>query len=150
MRGTTPTFDFIDHNGIIEKTDSHKKSVTVRIERGSDCGSCPAAKICSPDGKNNNILNVSTPDADKFTAGEKVIVRGTERMHRRAIILAAVIPSLLLVTSMTGIYIISRSQPLAALSGLAMMLIFFIVLYLLRNRLSHEFKFFIIKQNTNP
>lgn len=149
MRNKISTFDFIDHNGIIEKTDSFQKSVTVRIERGSDCGSCPAAKLCSPSGKNNNLLNISTPDAYKFTSGEKVIVRGSERMHHRAITLATVIPTLLLVMSMTAVYILTGSQPLAAISGLAMILLFFIVLYLLRDRLAHEFKFLIIKQDTN-
>ncbi|MEE1366427.1 MAG: SoxR reducing system RseC family protein, partial [Muribaculaceae bacterium] len=110
---------------------------------GGDCGSCPAAKLCNHGPKSENKVVVMSDDT--FEVGEKVRVVGTEMMHRKAIVLALVCPCLLLIATMVMVYLLTLDESVAALSGLGLMLVFFIVLYVCRNRIAREFVFRVEK-----
>ena len=66
--------------------------------------------------------------------------------------IVTVIPTLALITVMIGIYLLTGSQVAACLSALGAMIVFFVGLYMLRNKLAHEFVFEVIKvpEDTNP
>lgn len=137
----------IEHDGIVEKVDVARKTVTVRISDLSDCGDCPASRLCKTAGADRNVMEIKTPHASSFRKDEEVIVSGTERMHHTAIMLATVIPCIILVAVMVGVYLLTFNQLYAALSGIASTVFFYVVIYLCRNKIAHEFVMTIEKKN---
>lgn len=137
--------EYIDHHAIVEDVDTANDSVTVRIDNSSECGECPAASLCAGGGDTSGKLIIKTHHAASFRKGEEVIVRGTEQMHYKAVMLATVIPCIALVAVMLAVYLISGDQLTAALAGLCATVFFFLMLYLMRNKIAHEFSFTIMK-----
>ena len=110
-----------------------------------DCVSCPAHKLCNHGQKNENIVDVQTSEA--FLVGDLVEIVGTEIMHRKAIMLAIVLPCIIMVASMVGIYLLTLNETIAAIAGLILMILFFVALYAMRNKIEKEFVFRINKTN---
>lgn len=137
--------DCIDHHGIVTAVDAAAGTVTVIINEEDECDCCPAAKLCTIKDKTADRITVASDRAGDFKKGEEVTLRASERMHRKAILLATVIPCVVLVAVMVGVYLISFNQLAAALCGLGTMIAFFIILYLSRNHVAHEFNLEILK-----
>lgn len=140
--------EYIDHGGRITGIDDEKNTVTVTLLEEADCGECPAAKLCSNFLPDKNVVIVPVQTTSGYKIGDSVAIRGTERLHRKAIMLATVIPSLALIVVMIGIYLLTGSQLAACLSALGAMILFFVGLYLMRHKLAHEFVFEIIKKKS--
>ena len=98
------------------------------------------------------MVEISVENPQAFKEGEFVTVRGSERLHRKAIMLVTVIPTVALIVIMIGIYLLTGSQVAACVSALGAMIVFFLGLYLMRDKLAHEFVFEIVKdpEDTNP
>ncbi len=142
---TDPEFvDHIDHKGIITSVNTKENTVTVRVDDAGDCGSCPAATLCNVNGSSSNTIVVPVPDASIYKRKDIVTVRGTERMHRKAITLATVLPCIILIAVMVGVYLLTWNQLAAALSGLFSTVVVFVILYACRNKIAHEFPFEIV------
>lgn len=136
--------DHIDHAGTVVGTDPGANTVRVRIDAGAECGSCPATALCRRDTGEGNTVTVETVHAGRYRKGDAVTVRGTERMHRKAVMYATVLPSIALVAVMVGVYLLTANQLAAALSGLGAMILFFTAMWLARNKVAHEFTFTIL------
>ena len=137
-------YEYIDHEAIIEEIDFSTKTLRVRIDDADECGDCPAASTCWNDGQPSNKISVFTDNPSQYEVGDIVIVRGTERMHRKAIMWATVLPCIGLVAIMVGIYLLTGNQLAAALSGLGFTFLSYLLLYFYRNKIAHEFNFVII------
>lgn len=141
----TEYIDSIEHTATVVKCDGQNRRITVRIDTDGECGACPAARLCAAASKDGRTVSVPMPRRGRQPKpGDRVTVRGTERMHRRAIMLATVLPCIALVAVMTLVYVLTFSQAAAALSGIGAMTLFFLLLYLCRNRVEHEFEFEVV------
>ena len=138
------TVEYIEHKAIVEKVIPELNRITVRIEDTDECGECPASKFCNSMGEPSNKIDITSPIASQFKRGDFVTVRGTEHMHRKAIMYATVFPCIILVVMMVGIYLLTGSQLAAALSGIGATLLFYILLWVFRNKIAHEFTFKIV------
>lgn len=136
----------ISHFCEVVESNPQKGYVKLRIEDGSDCGSCPAVKLCNH-GKSEEYIVIETNEV--YDVGMHVRIVGTELMHRKAIMLAVVYPCVVLIVAMLLTYLLTMNESLSALVGLLLMILFFIVLYLVRNKIAREFKFEIEKLNNN-
>lgn len=137
--------EYIEHNGRVSAINPQKGLVTVTFLDNADCGACPAHKLCHNFDGEKNKVDVPVSDTSEYKIGEFVSLRGTERLHRKAILMATVIPSLALIVVMIGVYLLTGNQLAACLSAIGAMIIFFFGLYLMRNKIAHEFSFEIIK-----
>lgn len=144
--------EYIDHHGRITAVNPGKGTVTVTLLEDADCGGCPAGKLCSNFAPDKNVVEIPVDNTANYKVGEFVAVRGSERLHRKAIMIVTVIPSLALIAVMIGIYLLTASQLAACLSGIGAMLVFFTGLYMMRHKLAHEFVFTIVKEpgSRNP
>lgn len=138
--------EYIEHDGRVTGVNPGKSTVTVSLLEEADCGECPAGKLCTNFLPDKNVVEVPVADTSRFRIGDFVTVRGEERLHRKAIVLVTVIPSLALIAVMIGIYLLTGSEVAACLSALGAMVVFFTGLYLMRRKLAHEFVFQIVKQ----
>lgn len=136
--------EYIDHDAIVVAIDPAHNIVKVRIDDSGECGSCPASAICHATGEPDNLITIYTKNAVSYRKNDIVTVRGTEQMHRKAIMYATVLPSIAMVAVMVAVYILTLNQLAAALTGIGVMIFFFILLYLARNKMAHEFSFTIV------
>ena len=83
--------DCIDHHGIVTAVDAAAGTVTVIINEEDECDCCPAAKLCTIKDKTADRITVASDRAGDFKKGEEVTLRASERMHRKAILLATVV-----------------------------------------------------------
>lgn len=140
------SIDGIRHQGVVIDAGNQLGSVSIRIDNKGECIHCPAAKLC--EGNDSGVIEAWPENVGvQFTKGDRVVIIGSEQMHRRAIILAAVLPCLILVTSMVIVYILGFSQLISALFGLGTTVMFFFILWLMRNNIANKFRFIVKHDN---
>lgn len=145
----TEKIDSIEHEAVVTGIDPGTGNVQVRVLRQGECGSCPAARLCGASDPKGDTMTIRDPRPDRFSIGEKVILTGREALHRKAIMLATVFPCLILILSMVVIFILTADQTLSVVVGLSLTVLFYIILYLMRNRIAHEFTFTITKHQNS-
>ena len=138
------TIEYIEHSAIVKKVEADQNRLTIRIDDLDECGDCPSSKLCGAKGETSNLVTITTPDASKYKVDDIITVRGTERMHHKAIMYATVFPCIILVATMVGIYLLTMNQLAAALSGIGVMILFYFILWLCRDKIAHEFTFTIV------
>lgn len=138
------TVDHIDHEAVVLSIDRCHNSVTVRINDGDECGSCPASSLCRANGNPTNDIVIYMRNTDAYKKNDIVTIRGTEQMHRKAITIATVIPSIAMIAVMVIVYLSTANQLAAAIAGLGTMIVFFLLLWGARNKIAHEFSFEIV------
>ncbi len=138
--------DAIEHDGIVVRSGSGV--VEVRLTDDGNCGACPASGLCGVSGKSTQVVRINTSDYADYRPGERVSVDGSETLHRKAIRLATVYPTLAVLAVMVAVYLLTASQMAAALSGVAVVVIACVALYAARHRLAAEFVFTIRKTET--
>ena len=79
----------------------------------------------------------------RLNIGDKVEVAGSEQLHRKAIRLLMLYPTMAIIAVMVGVYLLWGNQLMAALAGVGVMFMFFIILYVCRNCINREFVFVI-------
>lgn len=139
----------IDHIAVVSALPGEGRAEVVLSDSGQ-CDSCAAAKFCKPTGGGDKtVMTVAVPAGMNLAKGDRVIVRGTEAIHRRAIMLATVIPCIALIVTMALVYWLTLSSGLAAASGFGAMFLFFGLLFLFRDKLAREFQFAVVRK-TEP
>lgn len=138
--------DYIEHRGVIRAIDPREGILTVEVTDGGDCQGCAAAKLCGKSSSHSStMLKVDVEYPSYFYVGQKVTLHGSETLHRRAIVLATVVPCVLLVGAMVMVYLLSGSQLVACLSALAAVVIFFVLLWVYRDKIDRDFSFTIVE-----
>lgn len=133
--------EYIEHTGTVLSVDTKNNTLSVRLTDADECDGCAAAALCSDMRSKANDVTVAVPDASNYKKGQAVTLRGSERLHHKAIMIATVIPCILLIAVMVLVYIFTADQLKACVSGLASMIFFFWLLWKMRHRMRHEFVF---------
>lgn len=140
---TQQSIEYIEHDAVVVSTNPARNSVKVRFDDADECGECPAAKMCQAAGQASNTIDITDPYASRYRKGDIVTVRGTEQMHRKAVMYATVLPCIALVAVMVAVYILTFNQLAAALTGVGVTVAFYVILWLCRDKIAHEFCFTI-------
>lgn len=141
--------EYIEHTGTVLGVDRKNNTLTIRITDADECDGCAAAALCADLRSKQDDVTVSVADASKYKEGDEVMVRGSERLHRKAMMIATVIPCILLIAVMVIVFVLTGNQLKACISGLASMIFFFWMLWAMRNRMRHEFVFNILDSHAN-
>lgn len=132
----------IAHDGIVTAVENGK--VSVQIVQTSACLNCDARKACGMSEQSEKIITIAyngTPPQ----IGDQVEIEGTTTMGLHAVRIAMVYPILLIVASMTATWYITDSEVVSALVSLGILIPYYIVLYLLRDKMEKEFAFTLKK-----
>lgn len=136
--------DIIDHIGVVETIEN--THVRVKILQSSACSACQAKSLCASAEQKEKIVDVWDDEADRLTVGDKVRVCASMSMGRNAVVLAFVVPLVLMVVWLVVALRVLSMGELAAIGGvLLLLLIYYIGLWAVRNRLSRSFAFWIEK-----
>jgi len=136
------TQDYIRHQGIIERIDEHK--VYVRIEQKAACNDCQAKSLCLASDKKEKIVEVND-NSGCYSLHEEVIVSVRSYLGLFAAFVAFILPLLFIISSLVISLYISGSEALGGLIGLAVLIPYFFILYLFRDRLRRKLLFTISK-----
>lgn len=129
----------ITHSGVIEKIGSHH--VTVRIEQVSACASCKVAGHCNASDRQEKLIDVDSDRPGKYRVGEAVVIAADTRTGFRAVVLGFGLPLAILMMLIFVIKASTGSDGQAAVAGMAGLIPYYILLYLMRKKLHRKFSF---------
>jgi len=136
--------DIIKHRGVVEKIDgSH---VVVRIVQTSACSACSAKGLCNASESKEKQIDVYEVNP-AYRIGEEVVLCGSTSMGMKAVFLAFGIPVLLLLAALfVTMRITDGDALLAAAVALLAVVPYYVVLYLMKDKMNKTFSFVIEKQ----
>lgn len=137
----------INHEGIVTSTDKGK--VSVRITQAAACATCKIAGHCNASEQQEKMIEIYTPDAQRYQAGEPVIVSTDAHTGHRAVWLGYGLPLVLMIATLFLVRLFSGSDGAAALSAIAILIPYYSVLYLFRARIAQKVNFNISGKNIN-
>lgn len=134
----------IKHEGIVE--DIGADHCTVRILQAAACSSCSARQLCRSSESKEKVIEVKG-NYSTLNVGDTVTLVGSVRQGLRASLLAYVVPLILMLASLfVGAHI--GGEAIGALSALAVLAVYYTLLYLLRNKIGKHFYFKIETNQT--
>lgn len=138
--------DTIRHQGTVENINgSH---VRVRILQTSACASCSAKSFCSSADSKEKLIDIYDADTSSLHVGQEVVVSGATSTGMRAVGLAFGVPFVILIVALFVLYRLTRGDEVtSALGALAMLIPYYIWLYVARGRMRRRFAFKIETTN---
>lgn len=136
----------IIHSGVIKSTGVD--CLYVEIMQASACADCRVAGNCHASEAKVKVVDVYCRDVARYHVGERVIVSTTSQVGLMAMLYAYLFPLMILMTTLILVRICTRSDGWAALSALAILIPYYIVLYLFRERIKEQVHF-NIEQESN-
>jgi sigma-E factor negative regulatory protein RseC len=135
----------IKHAGEVIGVEGNK--VIVRMSVNSACSGCHAKAVCGVNESKDKIVEVVTLAASEYAVGDSVEVALRQRsMGVTSVMLAYVIPFFVLSLLLYGVSALGGSDEMAALSALAGVGLYYIGLWLVRDRVRNKIEFTITKQ----
>jgi len=132
----------IKHQGKVERIENQK--VYVRIEQKTSCSDCHAVAVCLASDKKEKIIEVND-DSGSYGLQEDVFVSIRKSNGFFAVFIAYFFPLLLVILAVvTGIWV-SGNEVIGGFAGLIMLLPYYSILYLMRNKLKRKFIFTLSK-----
>lgn len=127
------------HEGTVSSIEGDV--VTVNILQHSACSSCQARSICRTSESKEKTVCVKTCDAGLYRVGQSVVVTGSVHQGMSAVLVAFGIPLLLVLATVVIGKALDFSDALSAGLALAVLVPFYAVLFLLRDRIGKRFQF---------
>ena len=133
------TKNTISHEGIIHAVTD--ECVKVKILQTSACAACKVHGHCSAAESKEKIIEVKNNTPTTYQVGDKVIITMGKEEGRDAVILAFIVPFVLMVGVLMIVLYFSKNEALAALLGIGTLLPYYILLYLLKDKITRKFSF---------
>ncbi len=137
--------DIIEHQGeIIEIGIDY---IMVEIISQSACSSCNAKSMCSMSETESKVVEVENKGYEMFEIGETVNVILRKSLGFKALYISYLIPLLILILILLSLSSFGIGELTTGLSIIIALAIYYIGVYLLRDRFKREFVFTIEKLN---
>ncbi len=136
----------LEHEGVIFRIEKGKAHVD--FIQTSACSGCHAKSICSMSEKKEKTIEI--PDIDEsFHVGDKVIIVGETSWGLLAVLYAFIIPLVLMIATLVIFHLYVCPETLSALSALILLVLYYMAIYLLRDKFKKKFvfKIFPLKEN---
>ena len=139
--------DRIEHEGRVVAVD--KDYISVEIVNKSACAACHAKAVCGASDQAVKLVDVAqdiTTLTEDYQVGEQVNVVMSSAMGTQAIWIAYVIPLIVLMASIFILYTLKAGDLLTGLVSLGVVALYYLGVFIFRNRISKIFIFSIEKQ----
>lgn len=131
----------IKHRGVIETIDGNH--IRVKILQVSACAACHAKDLCNSSDNKEKIVDVYTDHSSEYNAGDDVYVLAAQSAGRTAVLWGFVIPFIFLMAFLILGYTLSKSEGIGALSALAGLTIYYLLLSMKKKTMARKFTFTI-------
>lgn len=132
----------IEHKGRIDSINENK--LTISFLAMSSCASCHAKGACTAADMQEKSVEVYD-FTNKFQVGEEVNVVLKQTLGFRALLLGYVLPFLLVLTVLILLTAITNDEAISGLGSLAVLIPYYLGLFLLRNKIKKKFSFEVRK-----
>jgi sigma-E factor negative regulatory protein RseC len=129
----------ITHPGIIYKVSDD--TIFVKILAMSACSTCHAKSMCSVAEIEEKIVEVKREVEKNYSEGQEVVVAMHKSLGGKAVFLGYILPFLLLIGVLIVVLSLSGDEGLAGLSAIGILIPYYLVLYLMRDKLRRTFSF---------
>lgn len=129
----------IKHTGIVDEVEGN--CVHVRILQSSACSGCKVAAHCNASETKEKVIDVVTADARNYQRGDNVVVVADSAVGFRASLYGYLLPLLLMVITLIALLAITKSEGIAALSAIGVLVPYYLMVYLLRNQIKNKLNF---------
>jgi sigma-E factor negative regulatory protein RseC len=133
----------IKHDGIIKNIDN--QTIEISIIAMASCASCQIKGVCTSSDVQEKIIKIETTSELSYQIGDKITVEMSEQQGNIAVLWAYVLPLILMILSLIVSSILLSNETLIGLLGIGVLLPYYSILYLLRNKIRNQFNFYIIK-----
>lgn len=131
----------IEHEGIVRKIAGSQ--MTVEILSKAACSGCAARSLCSSSEQKTKEIETEIGKNEHYEVGESVTVVGTESMGITAVVLCYAVPVVLMVITMAILTSAGKSDIIVGLSALGILVPYYAVIYMLKDRFKKKFRFII-------
>lgn len=129
----------IKHAGVVDGVEG--ECVRVRILQSSACRACKVAAHCNASETKEKIIDVMDADASHYQKGDQVMVVADTAVGFRASLYGYLLPLILMVVTLVGVLAATHSEGLAAVSALGILIPYYVLLFLMRNKLRNRLSF---------
>ncbi|MBO8452153.1 MAG: SoxR reducing system RseC family protein [Bacteroidetes bacterium] len=131
----------VSHEGtILEITPEF---TTVEIIAQSACAACHARGLCGVADEKQKIIMVPTDPYGSYKEGDKVLVLLKKSMGMKAVWISYVIPLFILMILVLSLSSVTAHEVYAGLAGIGGVALYYLVIYLFRDKLANDFVFYI-------
>ncbi|QZE14682.1 SoxR reducing system RseC family protein [Halosquirtibacter laminarini] len=132
----------LTHDGVVYKTEG--KEAWVKIISKSACAGCHAKGACSVADVEEKMVHIKRVN-QSIKNGEKVLLVANKRQEKLAVILGYILPLCILIIALIVSKNIGFSDTISAVIAIAILVPYYLGLYLFRNRISGKLEFTIRK-----
>ena len=132
------------HDGTVVSVNGNE--VKIRIEARAACGSCAIKSACGMSETTEKEITVTSGNAGKLVAGDRVTIAMQASQGGKAAVYAYLVPTIILVAAILVLAVLGLNEGIAALAAVALLVPYYLILYLNRNRLKEKFSFDIISK----
>ena len=133
--------DNIRHAGIIDSIEDG--IIRVRILQTSACAACKVARHCNASESKEKLVDVALTEESTWKVGDAVTVCASRKAVSHAMLLAFATPLVLMVVTLVVVMLLTGNEATAGLSSLAVLIPYYIALWLLRNLIGRKISFHI-------
>lgn len=131
----------IEHKGkVVEMTPDF---TTVEILVSSACSECHAKGLCGMSEEQEKYVSLPTDPYATYNVGDEVTVCTKMTMGVKALWISYVIPLIILLTLILALSALIDNELIVGLSSIFGVGLYYFIIWLLRDRLSNEFIFYI-------
>ena len=131
----------IRHDGVVERIDG--EHIQVCIIQTSACAGCKVASHCNASEAKVKMVDVYQQVPPSLKVGDSVVVSTSGRTAGKALLLGFGLPLLLLLVVLAVMLGIGFGEGVAALSALAVLIPYYIIIWLCRKRIARTVAFYI-------
>ncbi|MBR1522481.1 MAG: SoxR reducing system RseC family protein [Bacteroidales bacterium] len=131
----------VSHTGRIVRITP--QTTTVAIEQHSACSQCHAAGLCGMSEVKDKAVEVPTSPYSSYKVGDTVEVVLKASMGMKAVYIAYLGPLLVMLAVILGLVGLGVGEVAAGLSGIAAVGVYYLLLWLFRDKLRNEYVFTI-------
>ena len=131
----------ISHKGVIKSITP--ELTTVEILSTSACAECHAKGMCGMSESKVKEISVHTDPYSVHEVGDEVQVMLKKSMGLKAVWISYVIPLFILMILILSLSSVNVHEAYVGLGAIAGVALYYLVIYLFRNRLANDFVFYI-------
>lgn len=133
----------IAHPGIVDHISGD--SIFVKILAKSACSSCHAKGLCGITEVEEKVVEVKKDPKWELSEGQEVEVSMHKSLGGKAVFLGYILPFILLIGVLILVLTLSGDQGLAGISAILILIPYYWLLYVLRDKLKQAFSFQILE-----
>ena len=130
----------VTHTGIIREVDLQGIKVSIVVNSG--CVSCQIKGSCNMAEQTDKEIYIEC-DPKLYKPGQQVVVRLKSAQGLRALFWGYILPLIILVACIIISSIFIKNEGVAGMISLLLLLPYYVVLYLFRNKIKKKFSYFV-------